>query len=110
MKNEQIDSIYGAAAHTLIDHLDFLVTRQAGFAPAGWDIQEHESVMMVVPVAGSVEAKEKFETQNHVLNFRKAVQRSIEAMSHMGCSADDCPALWDAATKLAHSASGESPA
>ncbi|WP_092320623.1 hypothetical protein [Pseudomonas saponiphila] len=104
MRNAAIDSIYGPAAHSLVDHLDFLTTRQTGISPTAWNVVVDDSgVSVIVPLASTVEAKEKFETLNHTLNFRKAVQRSIEAMSSVGCTAEDCPALWEAATKLANS-------
>jgi hypothetical protein len=109
MQNAAIESIYGAAAATLIDHLDFLVQRESSFAPAGWDLVERcegeQAIQMVVPVPGTLEAKSAFEQLNHYLNFRKAIQRSTEAMSHQGCTGDDCPELWKAAKVCSGAAS-----
>ena len=108
MRNAAIDSMYGPATHSLVDHLDFLITRQAGISPTAWNVVVHDSgVNVIVPVAATIEAMEKFEQLNHTLNFRKAVQRSLEALSSVGCTAEDCPALWEAATKLANSQASE---
>lgn len=108
MKNEAISLIYGQAADSLVDHLDFLVTRETGHVAAGWDIVSTDGgVQMIVPVASSTDAKALFEKLNNKLNFRKAVQRTTEAFSHCGITEEQCPALWAAATALMSTAESQ---
>lgn len=98
MQNTAIQQVYGAAAATLIDQFEFLIERQTGLTPSSWDLMPlvvgDQTVQTLIPVPSTVPEKEAFRALNTELAFRKAVQRTTEAMSHVGMSGEDLPELW----------------
>ena len=98
MIDSQICQIYSSAARALITNLEFLVQRESGFTPAAWSVVQVEIndsvVHMIVPVATTEKMKAALAATNNELNFRKAVQRSTEALIQQGLGKEDLPELW----------------
>lgn len=70
--------------------------RETGFSPEAWGVEEvdiNDSVVHIIVTMASTESmKAALATTNNKLSFRKAVQRTTDALSLQGLTGEDLPA------------------